>query len=454
MCKPSKLSHLTNEQIEVLYQRYINQEKISELIKEYSINTSPHKFISCFPLEESQSLQCPYCGDSMFRRRAARNSIASNNSSWKCIECSHYYTTTGASTRYKSCQCTGCLKEAEAARQALNDEKLSFLNNYAQAFRNEKIHVSELTIAEKILVLSLLRLNRPSSRNILYPLHNKPRSISVNISPSSEMDQEILEHLLNRGLILIIPELSTDACLTDDNGNIDIDYRMAAFQLNVRLDNGQLASGHELLIWINKNILTISDKDILLGTSHLNKKSSAEAVLQYAKPLFIKRKMPMSCESALRDAISNILDHITINDALYCIRYSLRHAVDFHESGGAKNKYHASNTVPRRLISAKNMLIENNFIKHTNHIKDLPSCIIRETIFEKILRNRISPLNIVFGDFIPLTELETENEEIKKYYGVHCVVCLARDCSVSMHEKHIIVTCNKCNSKRVFNMTP
>lgn len=54
----SKLAHLNTEEVVTLINRYYAEEKINNLIKEYSIKVQPSKLISLFPYLKIERFLC------------------------------------------------------------------------------------------------------------------------------------------------------------------------------------------------------------------------------------------------------------------------------------------------------------------------------------------------------------------------------------------------------------
>ncbi len=56
-----EVKHLSPEELEELYDRYISGERNQDLIEEYGIDAHPNKLVSLFPPLMHESLECIYC---------------------------------------------------------------------------------------------------------------------------------------------------------------------------------------------------------------------------------------------------------------------------------------------------------------------------------------------------------------------------------------------------------
>ncbi|WRH94501.1 hypothetical protein RCC30_12050 [Pseudomonas fluorescens] len=67
-----EIRHLSEEQVEALYQRYLNGEKTADLIAEYKLADTVRSVLKVLPPIVSADLRCPYCDLPMWMRRPAR----------------------------------------------------------------------------------------------------------------------------------------------------------------------------------------------------------------------------------------------------------------------------------------------------------------------------------------------------------------------------------------------
>lgn len=83
-----EVKHLSSEEIEDLYARYIAGEKNQELMDEYGIDAHPNKLVSLFPPLKHESLECLYCALPLFYKRKSKTT-SSYSSEYFCLECDH-----------------------------------------------------------------------------------------------------------------------------------------------------------------------------------------------------------------------------------------------------------------------------------------------------------------------------------------------------------------------------
>src|SRR4051812_17016953 len=94
-----EIRHLSEEQVEALYQRYLNGEKTADLIAEYKLADTVRSVLKVLPPIVSADLRCPYCDLPMWMRRPARGAPVSLRSAYKCVNCEHQYFTAGFGSR-------------------------------------------------------------------------------------------------------------------------------------------------------------------------------------------------------------------------------------------------------------------------------------------------------------------------------------------------------------------
>lgn len=80
-----EIKHLSGEQIEQLYQRYLNGEKSADLKIEFNIAPEVRSLLKILPPIISKDLTCPYCDLPMWVRRHAKGTPVSIRNRFKCV---------------------------------------------------------------------------------------------------------------------------------------------------------------------------------------------------------------------------------------------------------------------------------------------------------------------------------------------------------------------------------
>ncbi len=70
--RAEEIRHLSDEQIEEIYKRYLEGEKTSQLMEQFQIPSTVRSLLKVLPPIVSTDLTCPYCELPMWMRRYAR----------------------------------------------------------------------------------------------------------------------------------------------------------------------------------------------------------------------------------------------------------------------------------------------------------------------------------------------------------------------------------------------
>ena len=130
----SLINHLSSNEKEELYERYIQHETISTLITEYQIDVSPALFYKIFSPIEHNSDKCSSCrSESIISKRPTKNGYKG----WYHLDLI----------------CTAC-GSVETVAQKL--QRLDVEQHYATD-EYRPIELSSLTFSDRIYLLTLLR---------------------------------------------------------------------------------------------------------------------------------------------------------------------------------------------------------------------------------------------------------------------------------------------------------
>ncbi|MCU0120810.1 hypothetical protein N8H74_21325 [Pseudomonas sp. B2M1-30] len=111
---PEEIRHLSEAQVEQLYQRYLGGEKKAGLIAEFGLPTTLNSVLEVLPPMVSADLTCPYCDRPMWMRRPARGTPVSRYV-YNCASCAHRYYASDPVARREAgrremCNCGKCAK--------------------------------------------------------------------------------------------------------------------------------------------------------------------------------------------------------------------------------------------------------------------------------------------------------------------------------------------------------
>lgn len=182
-----KLQHLTSEEFLELIECYYNNERVSDLLKEFNINCKSSELASLFPPEKFDNILCEYCNSPMIRNRTSRGS---SKGPIYCPSCLHKFDDI-------DCNCDVC-----------NHEKRNII------FQNYKpsgnIDISEISLKDRIYIATLLRgleWVECNDKIVIYPLETTDKKLA----PIFKREIEMLIDLSSKGIISVECNSKLDA---------------------------------------------------------------------------------------------------------------------------------------------------------------------------------------------------------------------------------------------------
>jgi len=153
--RAEEIRHLSDEQIEEIYKRYLEGEKTSQLMAQFQIPSTVRSLLKVLPPIVSTDLACPYCELPMWMRRYARGTPLSLRSAFKCVRCEHQHSVPGANGRHTACNCTECFKvrQQQLAARAARD-RLELQARYGAQL--PAVPYANLGFVQKLTLLALL----------------------------------------------------------------------------------------------------------------------------------------------------------------------------------------------------------------------------------------------------------------------------------------------------------
>jgi len=200
----SEISHLSEEQVEELYRRYIAGERNADLVVEYELAIAPNSLIKIFPPVQVESISCPYCRVPMYERRKSKGDLASGVTVGYCQMCEHKYYRGHNSRNKRQCSCSSCQNERE--REQLDKDKIlrDKIREYWQPLVSNAVPYEDLDMREKVYLLSLINAQGDLNGSKIISVLERRRD--VWLAPTEELEAEVLELLYRRKLIVVDPE--------------------------------------------------------------------------------------------------------------------------------------------------------------------------------------------------------------------------------------------------------
>ncbi|PLC57920.1 MULTISPECIES: hypothetical protein [Photobacterium] len=443
-----EVKHLTLEELEELYERYISGEKNQELMEEYGIDAHPNKLVSLFPPVIHESLECAYCALPLFYKRKSKSG-SSYSMEYFCIECNHkegyHY------NRPLECNCLPCSeKRAEAVRAKLAAD----LEKISQEYNLDKkamLSYLKLSFSHKCYLLSLFLMQSESDLNHIKSLNNS--GSAVDLSPTSDFDNEIILKLHRDGAIAVDPSSPFSAFDSSDDFK-SFYYRDVLWVVNVSLDGSNRLSLGELfkLVYVElRDGIQIEWEEDL---KELVFRLAEEEVVTYLDVCLEQLQLPEAPKKT-NEVIKEILNDFSVSEIYYFIKKATENAHLFYAKGKAESRKHAVNTIPSKILYLAT--------RASNEGWDVYK-------YNRTYSNERSQLNIVLFDFVigggddiafyKSPEVLWNNELYKMFDSskstkesskdTSCVICGSVDIIIKTDKNSLTLLCTKCGELQQF----
>jgi len=197
------LSHLSQEEIDVLMQRYYDGESITTLLKEYSLNVHASDLFRLFPPEVHADYICDYCGSALVIDRKSKSNKNASRHQYElyCPFCGH-------KPFVSQCNCSNCVQVAID----LNNERIKQIKEF-YSNSGEPVDFDTLSFESKVYLGAICRA---FLRENMFEI--APRTEKNNIlAPSDMLYKEIYDTLILAGVLTVSPNSSIDAFVVDSD---------------------------------------------------------------------------------------------------------------------------------------------------------------------------------------------------------------------------------------------
>ena len=204
----NEISHLTVDDIEMIYKRYLSGEKNSDLVKEYELDINPNKLIKILPPQILMDQVCPYCDVPMYKKRESKSQSSWNKPPIECLQCEHKIHQTSR-FRPDNCSCQNCEVARIESQVRAEEEKRKILVDKYDPEKRVTISYSELSFTDKLLLLTLFRMQTDGNFDHIIAL-NDPAKTDI-FTPTSDMSIECLKELFDKRAIIVCLLYTSDA---------------------------------------------------------------------------------------------------------------------------------------------------------------------------------------------------------------------------------------------------
>lgn len=441
-----EIKHLSSTEIEDLYQKYLDGEKNSVLIKEYKIDINPNKLITVLPPKKLDDTLCPYCDVPMFTKRRSKSASSWDIPPIECYECDHKIFSEKHSFRRQLCNCQECINirrqekiEAERERREKIREKYSIDDR-------EAIEYSELNFFHKLVLLTLFRMQTDEDFEYILSLDDPSRVESL--CPTDQMDLECLKELFSCGAIIIDPESRVEAFVEDEDFNSFYLSRIRWIP-NVTLDGLERADLNEIYkeIYneIKSGIQAQWEKEIFKTLFRI----AREEVLKYVHVRADELNVDFTAENKTREVVNQLLQNFSVSEIYYFVKKSVENAHIYYSKGYANNKKHAANTIPNKILSLGERALSEgwNTYKYSRDSR-APRSYISMIFYDFFLQDEDSGFSKAPGkhweqELFPRNFCENIGSDQN---ALSCSKCESENVEVKMVENGLEMTCKDCGS--------
>lgn len=192
-----KLSHLTQQQIDELINRYYAGENVRALIQEFGTNCPINQFTKLLPPLIDHSSQCAVCGSPMMKVRVSRSSHLLGAEPIRCSSCGH----TGA----EYCTCEFCKDQRQKQQLAHLEKRRALVAEYCRVPNLENTHdlkVENLSLDMAVALLALVRTCGYMDKTNGHVLESF-QNATIPFAPNGSYGDALRDFLLDSGLINI-----------------------------------------------------------------------------------------------------------------------------------------------------------------------------------------------------------------------------------------------------------
>lgn len=440
-----EIKHLSEEQIEQLYQRYLNGEKSADLKIEFNIAPEVRSLLKVLPPIISKDLTCPYCDLPMWVRRHAKCTPVSLRNQFKCVRCEHYHFEPGH-WRRKLCTCNECykLRQEEIAAQARRD-RLELENRYATP--RPAVPYASLGFVQKLALLALLDDGQVGGAERIASLIAGSRS--EHLAPTDEASEALVRDLHETGALDV--DLDGDIKAFDRAS----DYRINDFSSVRWIPNVAL----EPDVRSTRDALYRALYQELSGTVQPTWKSELYALMfslardesiQYIQVLASEVSFVFSAQGRAKKVVDQLLQDFSVSHIYYFARLAVKNAAHFYATGNSRGRPHACNTIPGSMLGTAQDALARNWRKTAYRDSRVPQSALHRILYDVVLKDSgagfsRSPGGYWRDELVPrFFSGDTGGADLAGHLQLFCRECDSRNVDASMDKVTVRMMCYDC----------
>lgn len=382
----NKLSHLSDIEIETLIARYYNNEKTTDLIKEYKLDIKSSQLVKTFP-SLVLDIKCEFCSVNLIEPQLSRSGYSWQRNAPKCHICGH--------SSQSSCSCMHCKARAKNDREILVRAKQELLLQSFESKKSNPVDVKNLSFQQRVYLGAIIL--EGISENLEYI-----KSISTFSNAIASTDEEkgmIVDSLVDSSILIIHPSTDTDSITISDFDKGTFSYNPFLVRWKINLQSGT-HTYTELIV-------------SLMSPSEIKVDDFESAYILWTK---------IACDDCIAylcDSINNLIGVnyqvgektiSVINELLksystsqiYGIFYkAVNESLRFQAERQVSRKHVANTIIGNALSYGDRAKINNWDLKHYSRIKSCPESALSKFFFERVLKIGYSGFSVVPYMFKP-----------------------------------------------------
>jgi hypothetical protein len=454
-----EVRHLSLEQIEELYTKYLAGAKNSDLIEEYDISIKPNSLIKVLPPLIREDVLCPNCSLPMLQKRQSKSGIGT--SSLKCFACEHKIA--GNAYRGELCRCSYCtqgraklkLLEEEAKRIKEEQNRALILDIYSLDSR-EPIDYSILNFTQKLVLLTLFREHTDGEFDYILSITDTARV--DRLCPTDSMTSDYINDLYVSHAIIVDPKSRISSFCEEKDFESFYPSRVQ-WVPNISIqDCGVRADLKTLHLEIYRELTSELNPEWADEIHELLYSIATEEVIQYLSVRAAELGFVFGAEHKARENINILLEHFSVSNIYYFAKKAVENAHIYFTKGYSKGKKHAGNTIPSKMLSLGERALNGKWDLYSfSRISSSPRSAISKVFFDLILRDENAGFTKAPGlhwqkDLSPI--LTQTDESILKSEGLadslFCHECSSSEVEIVMNESQINLNCRACGTVQKF----
>ena len=448
-----EIKHLSSNEIEELYQKYLEGEKNSILVKDYKIDINPNKLIKVLPPKKLNDTLCPYCDIPMFVKRRSKSASSWDIPPIECFSCNHKVCSEKFGYLRQECGCENCVVIRRQQKLEAEKEKREAIRELYDLNDRDPIYYSDLNFFHKLVLLTLFRMQTDEEFEYILSLDDPFRTESL--SPTEQMDIECLKELFSSSAVIIDPESRIEAFVEDEEFK-SFYINRTRWIPNITFDGVERAElddvYNEIYKEIKNGIQPQWEKEIFKTLFRI----AREEVLQYVHVRADELSVNFSAENKTREVVNQLLQNFSVSEIYYFVKKSVENAHIYYSKGYAINKKHAANTIPNKILSLGERAIDEgwNAYKYSRDSR-APRSYISQVFYDFFLQDEDAGFHKSPGkhwkqELHPRYFCESEAGRESELYCSHCK---SENLTVQMVNDVLEVNCKDCGSIEQFTPT-